>query len=80
MQQQAFTVTDHVRGTEIHLGESAAAPGKTNVVIFAKTQFDCQQVIQDLADEYNNVTFTNPARTADNKWGAMGRVWNEVLQ
>lgn len=74
-----ITVTDRERGTEIHLGESAAAPGSTNVVIFAPRAEDIQCVIADLAAEYNHFSFTAPARCADGRYGAMGRVWNELV-
>lgn len=73
-------VTDRERGTEIQLGPSEAVPGRTNVVIFARDKDEIQRIIQDLADEYNTVTFTLPARCADHRWAAMGRVWNEPLE
>lgn len=77
---QAITITDHERRTEIQLGESRSAPGRTNVVVYAQRHDDVQLVIDDLAAEYNMVTFTLPARCADGRWAAMGRVWNEVMQ
>lgn len=63
--------------TEIQITPSLAAPGRTNVVIFAATPQDVQTAVMNLADEHANVSFTLPARCADGRWGVMGRVWDE---
>ncbi len=70
-----ITVTDETKGVEVHIGPSDAVPGRNNVVIFACDRHEVQRIIEDLAEEYSNVTFTLPARCADHRWGAMGRVW-----
>lgn len=71
------TVKDEAAGTEIHLGESEIQPGATNAVIFAKTFEAVQSVIFDLEEQYNRMTFTLPHMINSERWGAMGRVWND---
>lgn len=72
-----ITVKDDAAGTEIHLGESDLQPGATNAVIFARTFEGVQSVIFNLEREYNAMTFTLPHMINSERWGAMGRVWNE---
>lgn len=69
------TVTDDITGVTVHTGASDIEPGKVNVAIYGPSRELVQQCIFDLAEEYDNVTFTNPSPVGPRRFGAMGRVW-----
>lgn len=69
------TVTDDATGVTINTGPSETHPGQVNVTIFGPSRELVQACIFDLADEYANVVFANPAPVGPVRWGTMGRVW-----